>query len=205
MKYLSYIVARDYGFAPNPFHGVCTLATCKPKLRKAASVGDWVIGTGSVKNNASGRLIYAMQVSEKLTFDEYWNQERFALKRPVMEGSKKVMYGDNIYHQDEKGVWLQENSHHALDNGDINQKNLKTDTGGIYVLISTNFFYFGKKNVAIPDPIVQDVCCSTQGWKYVEKNSGDELIDFLQTGYPAKRLGWPLQLAGNFKRYEGNK
>jgi hypothetical protein len=40
-------VARDYGFAPNPFFGVCTLATCKPKIRKAAAIGDWVVGTGS--------------------------------------------------------------------------------------------------------------------------------------------------------------
>lgn len=28
MRCFSYIVARDYGFAPNPFHGFCTLANC---------------------------------------------------------------------------------------------------------------------------------------------------------------------------------
>ncbi|MFH1865797.1 MAG: hypothetical protein ABIK85_07930, partial [Candidatus Eisenbacteria bacterium] len=39
MRLFSYIVARDYGFAPNPFCGVCTLATCKPKIRESASVG----------------------------------------------------------------------------------------------------------------------------------------------------------------------
>jgi len=37
----SYVVARDYGFAPNPFFGFCTLATCKPRLRSVAQVGDW--------------------------------------------------------------------------------------------------------------------------------------------------------------------
>lgn len=37
-------VARDYGFAPNPFFGVCTLATCKPRIRSVAQIGDWVVG-----------------------------------------------------------------------------------------------------------------------------------------------------------------
>lgn len=30
-KGYSYVVARDFGFAPNPFNGFLTLATCKPK------------------------------------------------------------------------------------------------------------------------------------------------------------------------------
>ena len=47
MTIYSYVVARDYGFAPNPFYGCCTLATCKPIIRRMAQVGDWVIGTGS--------------------------------------------------------------------------------------------------------------------------------------------------------------
>jgi len=43
-----YVVDRDFGFAPNPFHGYCTLATCKAKIRNQARVGDWVIGNGGV-------------------------------------------------------------------------------------------------------------------------------------------------------------
>ncbi len=42
----SYIVRYDSGFAPNPFYGFCTLATCKPDIRKHAQVGDWIVGTG---------------------------------------------------------------------------------------------------------------------------------------------------------------
>ena len=60
----SYIIARDYGFAPNPFYGFCTLATCKPNIRKSASVGDWVIGTGTKKKNRDGHLVFAMRVTE---------------------------------------------------------------------------------------------------------------------------------------------
>lgn len=86
-KVFSYIVARDYGFAPNPFYGVLTLATCKPVIRKTASIGDFIIGCS---NKALGnKLIYMAKVSEILTFDQYWNDPRFAKKKPVMNGSLK--------------------------------------------------------------------------------------------------------------------
>lgn len=42
----AYSITRDFGFAPNPFHGICTLATCKPRIRKAANIGDWILGIG---------------------------------------------------------------------------------------------------------------------------------------------------------------
>lgn len=48
MNLFSYIVARDYGFAPNPFPPYCTLATCKPGIRNSAQKGDWIIGLGSL-------------------------------------------------------------------------------------------------------------------------------------------------------------
>lgn len=44
MNYFSYVVARDYGFAPNPFGGICTLATCKQRIRNNANVNDWIFG-----------------------------------------------------------------------------------------------------------------------------------------------------------------
>ena len=36
VRLYSYVFDHDYGFAPNPFHGVCTLATCKPSIREHA-------------------------------------------------------------------------------------------------------------------------------------------------------------------------
>jgi hypothetical protein len=38
MTVFSYVVAKDGGFAPKPFHAFCTLACCKPKIRETASV-----------------------------------------------------------------------------------------------------------------------------------------------------------------------
>jgi hypothetical protein len=92
----SYVVARDYGFAPNPFFGACTLATCKPNIRRAAKVDDWIVGTGSAVNNKVGMIVYAMRVTEIITFNQYWNDPRFQRKKPKLNGSKKQAFGDNI-------------------------------------------------------------------------------------------------------------
>lgn len=151
MKLYSYIVARDYGFAPNPFYGFCTLATCKPDIRGKAAVGDWIVGTGAVKKyKYSGRLIFAMQVSEVMNFHDYWNDQRFVCKRPLLNGSLKQLYGDNIYHKSE-GEWIQEDSHHSLDLGATNTVNLRQDTQKNRVLIGSPFVYFGASAPAIPD------------------------------------------------------
>lgn len=37
MKIYTYIMTDDYSFAPNPYFGLCTLACCKPKIRKAVA------------------------------------------------------------------------------------------------------------------------------------------------------------------------
>lgn len=73
MKLYTYIITRDYGFAPNPFYGCCTLATCKPRIRKAAQKDDWIIGFGSLANDSmlKNKIIFAMRVDGKMTFDEY--------------------------------------------------------------------------------------------------------------------------------------
>ena len=51
-------------FAPNPFHGVCTLACCKPRVRKKAKVGDYVLGMGAAKPKLQGHLVYWMRVDK---------------------------------------------------------------------------------------------------------------------------------------------
>lgn len=145
-----YVVDRDFGFAPNPFHGYCTLATCKPKIRSHAQIGDWIMGVGGRRLNATGKIIYLMKVSEILTFNEYWSDVRFNRKRPVRNGSLVMMVGDNIYHQEsESDTWIQEDSHHSNPDGTTNQKNLATDTSADKVLVSNHFYYFGKSALPI--------------------------------------------------------
>jgi hypothetical protein len=75
-----YVVDRDFGFAPNPFHGCCTLATCKPEIRKGARIGDWLMGVGGSRLRATGKCIFLMNISEILTFETYWADTRFQIK-----------------------------------------------------------------------------------------------------------------------------
>src|SRR5471032_3570237 len=138
-RIFSYRLVRDYGFAPNPFHGICTLGTCKPQIRKAARVGDIVVGCGSVKLKRQEKLIFAMRVSEKLSFQQYWDDERFAIKRPDLYKSTSRAFGDNIYHVVD-GQWVQEESHHSFDEGLLNQANLIRDTSSDSVLLVKSSF-----------------------------------------------------------------
>lgn len=151
MRLYSYVVARDYGFAPNPFSGYCTLATCKPEIRRLARSGDWIVGTGSQRYRLRGHLVYAMRVGEALSYDDYWSDPRFMSKRPNLRCSLKQAFGDNIYHHDGRGGWRQENSHHSHENGEANRANLEHDTQTDRVLVSDWFVYFGKDAPKIPN------------------------------------------------------
>lgn len=151
MRLFSYVVARDYGFAPNPFNGYCTLATCKPEIRKAASVGDWVLGTGSKTRGRANHVVFAMRVTDTLTFNEYWADSRFRSKRPNLRGSKKQAFGDNIYHREsDSGQWIQMNSHHSYLDGTTNLKNVVNDTKYDRLLLSDDFIYWGGSGPELP-------------------------------------------------------
>ncbi|MBH2020511.1 MAG: hypothetical protein I8H91_13425 [Burkholderiales bacterium] len=150
MRLYSYVVARDFGFAPNPFSGVCTLATCKPEIRQRAVVGDWISGlTSAADRNVLG-LIYIMRVEEILTYDTYWRDERFQSKKPSRIGSVKQLFGDNIYHQVEPDIWQQADSHHSLENGAANPRNIKNDTKSHGVLVGRRFAYWGSGAIDVP-------------------------------------------------------
>ncbi len=176
MRLYSYVVARDYGFAPNPFHGTCTLATCKPLIRRKASVGDWVVGTGAAGNGLTGRLVYAMEVTETMSFDEYYDDLRFRAKKPNLAGSLKQAFGDNIYCRDDSGRWLQLDSHHSLADGSPNPANVSNDTQTNRVLLSKRFAYFGGNGPEIPAEVrtrgAEDVLAG-RGYKV---NFSDELM-----------------------------
>jgi len=148
----TYVVLYDIGFAPNPYFGTCTLATCKPEIRKSASPGDWVAGIGSMQKGQQGHLVYAMRVEETLSFDEYWTDPRFASKKPNRVGSLKLRYGDNIYHRSaDESTWIQEDSRHSLEDGSPNMAHVKRDTSAPRVLASTSFAYYGADAIEIPE------------------------------------------------------
>jgi len=157
-KVYIYVVDRDFGFAPNPFHGHCTLATCKPGIRSGAQVGDWVVGVGGARLNATGRCIFAMGITQKLTFNEYWSNPAYLDKKPVRNGSRRMMVGDNIYHYDSAlREWRQADSHHSNADGSLNPHNLRIDTKAGKVLVSRHFFYFGREAPVIPTAFLDSI------------------------------------------------
>lgn len=186
MRLYSYIVARDFGFAPNPFHGYCTLATCKPKIRAGAREGDWVMGTGAKSRyDFSGRLIYAMQVAEVLNFDTYWNDPRFVRKRPNLNGSLKLIYGDNIYRR-AGNKWAQADSHHSQENGRPNKANIEWDTSVDRLLVATKFVYWGKEAPSIPKRFRpfhktgEDICCKARGHRKFDEALATAFVGWLE-------------------------
>ena len=82
---------------------------------------------GGIQLGALGRCIYAMRVSETMSFEEYWASPEYRCKRPVRSRSLKVMVGDTIYHRDGRAQWVQENSHHSRPDGTPDAANMKTD------------------------------------------------------------------------------
>ena len=148
-KLYSYVLREDTGFAPNPYHGFCTLACCKGPIRMRAVVGDWIIGTGS---DARGKwhgnnISYAMRVTEVLTFDEYWRDGRFLAKRPNPDGDLKESCGDNIYRFDyETGHWCQEVPAYHCESSELEE-----DTSVDRVLISDDFIYWGGSGPLLPE------------------------------------------------------
>lgn len=145
MRLYSYVVTHDYGFAPNPFGGMLTLATCKPKIRAQAAIGDWVMGTGSASRIGTDCLLFAGHVSEVVPLAEYGSFERFRVKVPRASSNKVLQRGDNIYVRNESGQWSQRrNPFHVA--GDMEH-----DLSGKNALICERFWYFGCNAKRIPD------------------------------------------------------
>ncbi len=155
MRLYVYTMTSDNGFAPNPFHDFCTLATCKRQIRERADKGDWILGVGGVEINQAGKLIYAMKVDEAMSFDEYWADPRFQQKKPDPNGVEELRCGDNAYHRcSDSGNWIQEHCYHSHEDGSPDPKHVLKDTKAPRVLISEHFAYFGKSAIDIPDDIM---------------------------------------------------
>ncbi|MCM2258540.1 MAG: hypothetical protein NDJ94_23155 [Vicinamibacteria bacterium] len=139
-----YVLSVDAGFSPNPFHGRCTLACCKPVIRRNGSPGDWVVGVTPARHGH--RLAYAMKVSEVLGFADYWRDPRFRSKRPRRGAKTTILQrrGDNCYQPLADGGFRQLPSCHWDDVRDQeNPVTKRTDLGGQNALVSDRFAYYG--------------------------------------------------------------
>lgn len=192
MNYFSYVIEHDYGLAPNPFGGYCTLAVCKPDIRgnKNLQIGDWIIGTGGKKLNRQNHLILAMKLEEKITFQQYWEDPRFQYKKPLINGSLVQMYGDNFYNKNNKtDKWIQNASAHTVID---KEKHLKRDTSSEIVLVSQDFYYLGDKSKRIPNNF-ETICKKGPGMKYKElAQIGPDFIEWIQSKFDKGITGDPI-------------
>lgn len=131
-----YVVRYDAGAAPNPFGGWCSLAICKPMIRKSAQVGDWIIGLRSQQTDS---VIYVMQVDERLSFSQYWYDSRFNAKQP-----ENCPSSDNIYRPDSNDILVQvpNRVHSSQDE----ERDLSCDR----VLVGRRYWYFGDQSPRLP-------------------------------------------------------
>lgn len=178
MALYSYVLRYDFGDAPNPYGGVCTLTICKPDIRRTAQVGDWIIGTGSKHSpvgDISDYLVYAMRVSEKLTMAEYDSrcQKDLTIKMPGHRLHRKVrenMAGDSLYDFSIPNKPQHRGGHMHADPGLQSR-----DWGGIYALLSDEFYYFGSEPRAMPTNLLPLI---KRGQKHYRRTSLDEIVAF---------------------------
>lgn len=203
MNCFRYKLDHDFGFAPNPFHGFLSLATCKSQLRmnRNLNIGDWIVGLGSKSMNNEHRIIYAMMLEEIVNFDQYWDNPLYECKKAVINGSLVQMYGDNVYHtRKDKGVVIQEYCAHSKKGGRTNGKHWKRDISGKYVLLSHVFYYFGDKCPRIPSEFAY-IENNSRAIKYKDLAGEDAkiqaFVDWLENTYGQGIHGDPC----NWKEY----
>jgi hypothetical protein len=155
-KLYSYVVTHDTGFAPNPFFGYCTLACCKPTIRRNADLGNWIVGLAP---KAMGNtVVYYMRVDAILdSFGDYWRDPRFTIKKPRFDSDVEFKCGDNIYEPRPSREYRQIRSMHSLRRGNEEDTETKAhDLSGERILASETFAYFGGNAVPLP-PELQDL------------------------------------------------
>jgi len=203
-RLFSYKMTHDTGFAPNPWWNYLTLATCKPKIREVKQPGDWIAGFTSMalcgERVGRERLVFVMRVAEKVSIADYFGDDRFRQKIP-RSGSRdrRLLLGDNIYkplkqHPRSDGDFLQ------VDDLCHNADNRHDDLSGKYVLVATEFAYFGSEAIKVPDAVRPDIP-SGQSAHGSRTHDEGRLLNFIayvrqQTGLDGCVLGaphsWPV-------------
>ena len=146
----------DAGSAPNPEHSVCTLALCKPAIRRVAKVGDIVVG---FESGNSGRIVYCMRVTHVLAWADYIEvcngrstteplDSAIARKLTHKVPKSAADAGDCIWNNPKEfeEALTSVSGHGGI--GDFEHDVIN----GSNVLLSTQYWYFGngeKKNISL--------------------------------------------------------
>lgn len=174
-KLYTYVMRHDTGLAPNPFWKCCTLAVCTPNHQGSRAVpGNFIAG---FRDKASAyKMVYLMEISERIHMNEYYLDKRFARKKPIIDGTRRQQCGDNFYSQDKNDEWIQHpNLHHGVDM-------LEKDTKHPFVFVARRFWYFGRDAVEIPHEVLR-----LAGGRGARCNHpiglADQFIDWVKANY----------------------
>jgi hypothetical protein len=206
MAVMGYKLSHDSGFAPNPFHGALTLATCKPAIRRRRIKGDWIAGFVSknlaVRSRAVGvhvelgALVYLAQVTDNpIELGDYHACAEFRCKRPC--GSSEISRaGDNIYARVGGVLVQQPNFHHG-------QADVVRDKSGGNALVCRRFYYFGRSAFLPPSGWAGFLKRPPARTFYCPDDFADKLLrEFdvlgIEPGIIGAPCGWDERLEGPF-------
>jgi hypothetical protein len=189
MRLFCYKLDTDSGFAPNPFFGVLTVATCKPLMRRSKEIGDWIAGFTSKKlcddEVGQERLIYLMKVTDKIPIADYYLDPHFQAKIPDLS-KRECIYsvGDNIYRPRTCNPTTS-SDFEQIPNRSHCDSNKEKDLSGVFVLISEQFWYFGRKAVNIPPNVRPDIPKgqSAQGSRTWDSLQAQRFVDYIRARF----------------------
>ncbi|WP_417367110.1 hypothetical protein [Flavobacterium beibuense] len=203
-KLYSYVLRYDDGAAPNPYWGICTLAICKPIIRRNADIGDWVIGTGSknthLKNKVicdlSDCIVYAMKITDIMSLKDYDIYCNSSLPNKIPNWYSEQWpekMGDCIY--DYSYPQTLPNLRLSVHNFE----NYNRDLSGENVLLSNHFYYFGEDAKTLPEEL-RGLIKQNQGHKKIINENLISIFEEWISGFERNKLYADPQL-----RYEFDK
>lgn len=171
----SYVLAKDVGIAPCVDEGILTLCTCKPKIRKGARVGDWVLARMPVRFGRT-RVAWVGRVAEVIEMGEY--AARYPLRPDALyyrAADAKLTHRGGLYH--------------------ASKKDRDDDRSGLNCLRCEPFWYFGGSGHQIPD-LLEFLCNVQRGHRKfsLDQSGFDELRKWL-AAWPPGVHGEPREAA----------
>lgn len=186
MKLYTYVVKHDTGLAPNPFGEWCSVAVCTPNHQGIlATPGDWICGFSP--KSFGNKLVYALQVEECPSLEQYFQDPRWAYKKPSRQ-SPEARCGDNFYERMPDGSWKQHwNFFHRT------QENFDQDIRRPVAFVGRRFWYFGEHAVDAPR---EGLSVGGKGVRLTHQPGACErFVAWLDQTYPPGRHGMPLHYA----------
>ena len=147
-----YILATDNGMAPCSDDGVLTLATCKPRIRANASIGDWVAGFMPGSSHR-GELVWAGRIGQNTSTGDYH------LANPTRS--------DAVYRQTANGFDSLRKGYHC----DPRQKDRDT-VNPVLVFLAGQSWYFGSQPRQLPDSLMH-LAADVRDYRFNPRQDGD--------------------------------